>query len=369
MNKHMRYKNLKNNEAGMAAIIVTVILMMVISLIVLGFSQVIRREQRNALDHQLSTQAYYAAESGVNLAQNKVKNLLATGSAIPTKNNCGTSYTGATDFTAAEFNIGQGVDITCLLIEPKVPSLEYQKVDTHAIPMLVKAESGTVSSITISWQAPGNTSAAGCSTSLTPPANSFSPTTGASPNWSCPQPLLRVDVVPIPNLGILGRSDLLDRQYTTFLYPVNSLATGNMNYSAGNITANNAVRCGVVSAPTRPKSCTATINVGGVVGAPLLYGRSFAVRVMSIYGVADISVYANVAGSTNLIEQQILFDVTAKAQDVLRRVQVRSSVTGSAPDFGLVAGGDGSGGICKRYAISAGSIIDPTGTYPACIIP
>jgi hypothetical protein len=91
---------------------------------------------------------------------------------------------------------------------------------------------------------------------------------------------------------------------------------------------------------------------------------------MSIYGSADVTVLANNAfGQVNLVDQQILIDSTAKAQDVLRRVQVRTSVTGTAPDFGVIAGGDGSGGVCKRYAISAGSVIDPTGSYPACAIP
>jgi hypothetical protein len=172
--------------------------------------------------------------------------------------------------------------------------------------------------------------------------------------------------VPLSDTGTIVRNDLIARQYTTFLYPVSGAASSVMSYTAGSITGNNAVKCGVISAPSKPKSCTATINTPVIIG----YGKSYALRVMSIYGSADVTVLANNAfGQVNLVDQQILIDSTAKAQDVLRRVQVRTSVTGTAPDFGVIAGGDGSGGVCKRYAISAGSVIDPTGSYPACAIP
>jgi Tfp pilus assembly protein PilX len=56
----------EDKQAGMVAIMVTMILMIVISLIVVGFAQISRRNQRQALDRQLSTQAFYAAETGVN---------------------------------------------------------------------------------------------------------------------------------------------------------------------------------------------------------------------------------------------------------------------------------------------------------------
>lgn len=355
---------LQKDQNGMAAIIVTVVLMMVITIITLGFSQVIRREQRNTLDHQLATQAYYAAESGINLAQNKVKSIVASGASVPTKTNCNETYSGApSDFTG-QYNIASGIDVTCLLIQPKVPTLEYQSVDAHAVPMLVKADTGTISTLTLSWQASGSSATTGCTAAI-PAGSSFGPTKGASPNWPCVQPLLRIDLVALPDTGVLTRANLTSMQYTSFLYPVTG-ATASIGYSPGSVTGVNGVQCSAaLSPPTKPKSCTATITVPAIVG----YGKSFALRVMSIYGKADVTVFANGAGTTNLVDQQILIDSTAKAQDILRRVQVRTSVTGSAPDFGVIAGGDGSGGICKRYAIFGGGVIDPTASYPACAIP
>lgn len=43
---------------------ITIVMMVVISLIVVGFTQVANRNRRQSLDRQLSTQAFYVAESG-----------------------------------------------------------------------------------------------------------------------------------------------------------------------------------------------------------------------------------------------------------------------------------------------------------------
>jgi Tfp pilus assembly protein PilX len=55
-----------SRQAGMVSIMVTMILMVVLSLIVIGFAQIARRNSRQSLDRQLSTSAFYAAEAGVN---------------------------------------------------------------------------------------------------------------------------------------------------------------------------------------------------------------------------------------------------------------------------------------------------------------
>ena len=62
--------SLRTNQEGIVAVIVAVILMLILSLIVLAVSQNATREQRQALDRQLSEQAFYNAESGINDAAN-----------------------------------------------------------------------------------------------------------------------------------------------------------------------------------------------------------------------------------------------------------------------------------------------------------
>lgn len=59
-------KPIKSDERGVVAIIVAVLLMTVLSLIVLATSQNSTREQRETIDRQLSDQAFYNAETGIN---------------------------------------------------------------------------------------------------------------------------------------------------------------------------------------------------------------------------------------------------------------------------------------------------------------
>ncbi len=64
-------------ENGFASLVVAFIFIIVMALVTVGFSQVARREQRIALNNQLTTQAYYAAESGVNDIRNNLPAIIA----------------------------------------------------------------------------------------------------------------------------------------------------------------------------------------------------------------------------------------------------------------------------------------------------
>ena len=327
----------------MAAIIITVVLMTVITLITVGFSLTVRREQRNTLDHPLATQAFYAAESGISLAQKRI----STMGTAPKKDGCAyNSNTNNYGLAVTDYDIGNGASITCLLVEPNVPTLEYQNVGTGSIPTLVRSGSSAVTSIKISWNESGSADLTGCA-GASVPSPAFGP---AGPASGCAQPILRVDLVPLGATGAsLSRATLQTGQITTFLYPGagagSASPTGLQNILIANCGAGNT-----------PKLCNMSITG--------LNSQSYGVRVMSLYGTSDITITAfNGATQLSLIDQQVIVDVTAKAQDVLKRVQARTSITGKAPDFALV------GDICKRYAISAGQVLDPTATYPACAIP
>lgn len=82
MSKHNNNK-IRSNQEGIVAIIVAVILTVLMSLIILAISQNANREQRQALDRQLSDQAFYNAESGVNDLANYLYKNIATVPAIP----------------------------------------------------------------------------------------------------------------------------------------------------------------------------------------------------------------------------------------------------------------------------------------------
>src|ERR1035437_8641163 len=83
-----------NNELGAASIIVTMITMIIISLIVIGFATISRRIQQQSVNTQLSTQAFYAGESGGEDARKGSVAARSAGKTGPGKTSCNTNTDG-----------------------------------------------------------------------------------------------------------------------------------------------------------------------------------------------------------------------------------------------------------------------------------
>jgi Tfp pilus assembly protein PilX len=291
-------------QAGMVAILVTMILMIVISLIVLGFAQISRRNQRQALDRQLSTQAFYAAETGVNDAADLIKTAVEAGTAVASKPDCTSTGGGFYTTLAPVIDGTNKVQYTCLIVDPTPTSLAYSDVGTTSTIVPLTAVSGTISTIHLTWQSKDDsaTPATGCPTDMTE-----LPTTSA---WTCGYGVLRFDLVP--TTGSLSFSGLQSSTMTSFVIPLSSgAATANpIGYSTGG--ANN--RLGVICSST---NCTLTING--------LSQSQYYMRISSLYKDVSLQINATNAagGPVSLAGAQAVIDATGKARDVLRRIQVR----------------------------------------------
>lgn len=330
---------LYRDERGMAAIVITMILMIVVSLIVLGFAQVARREQRQALDRQLVTQAFYAAESGINLAESRLR----TDPTI-SKDDCPANDASGSPFTTADYTIDASTDtyITCLMVSDNVPSQVFQDVSTSSIVANVQTATA-MNSIQFSWQAPASTAVTSCDGSAALPA---------AGSRSCSQPMIRVDLVPLG--GSLSQAGLQNSQFTRFFSPNGTGGFATVGYAAGSMS--NAAISTQCTTATTPYFCRTTING--------LSGTRYGVRVQSYYGVADLDI-STWQGSNRLpqINGQRIIDVTARATDVVRRLQARvSSSSQTIADFGVTSGG---AGLCKRYALVSGGIATRT-PAPGC---
>ena len=341
-------QKLNKNEQGMAAIVITMVLMIVISLIVLGFAQVTRREQRQALDRQLVTQAFYAAESGINLAQSRVAEYLnANPGADVQKSTCPID---GIIIKAGDYDIdpATGTAITCLLISSDQTSLKYQDVNMQSIVANVESED-IINQLVFSWQATSGANPGVCpnTPAQLPPATA----------WNCNQPLLRVDVVPMP--ATLDQSTLQNQQFTRFFYPVNSGGVGSADYGVGRKRSALPVSANCVASPVAPNPYKCTARVMG------LGATRYGVRVQAIYGSATLDIGAIGSGvRLTLINGQFSIDSTAKANDILRRVQSRVASSSSiVPDFGLTAGGSG---LCKRYTITGTAPVAISSPAPGC---
>jgi len=337
----------ERREAGMVAIMVTLILMVVISLIVLGFAQISRRNQRQALDRQLSAQAFYAAETGVNDVAKLIRDRQASGEVIPEKTDCGNGgsfYTEANGINPAISEPDQ-IAYTCLLVDPTPNSLEYRSIGTTGTIFPVIAESGSISSIRLTWSPmPGDDG--------DPPPTQNCPTSGslsasraftAAESWTCGYGLLRFDLVS--TAGSLSMGGLQNALMTTFAVPLRSGGTSTITYA--NSPGNSRVGVACTAA-----SCSLTINLSPA-------GSMYHMRVLSLYKeLATLRVEAfsgaNAGGNTvSLRDAQILVDSTGKAQDVLRRIQVRlplNSGPNNLSDYAIQS----TDAICKRFSVMDG---------------
>lgn len=337
----------------MAAIIVTMVTMVVISLIVLGFATISRREQGQTLDQQLSTQAFYAAESGVEDARHVITAAIADGKDVPAKEDCD-SNTAAGSYdpnyptgAGTVLDSAHNVSYSCLLVDPTPTSLDYNGVGTDNIIVPINA-SGPITRLVVTWK-PTNAPTGSPSTCPSSATNSFK----LQSKWNCGYGLLRMDMVPTD--GALTRAGLASNRLTAFFIPTRNSATGQLSY-AGNTNKLNVVAadCGLGASHTE---CSATIV--GLAGH-----RNISLRLNSLYQPSDLTITPFNGGSAlELSGAQAVVDVTGKANDVLRRIQVRVPVgaAGESASFAIQT----NGSLCKRFKVTPdylsipGDIVNP----------
>jgi Tfp pilus assembly protein PilX len=334
-------------QRGMVSILVTMLLMIVISLIVLGFAQISRRNQRQAVDRQLSTQAFYAAEAGINDARNLIKAAINSGTAIPAKPDC-TNGSGAAAVFYSSLNPSldatNNVLYTCLMVDPSPDSLVYNDIGSSSTIVPLTSSTGanfsTIKFTVLSKDGTANP-ASGCPTS----ANAAFATTGGWTSSGCGYGVLRFDLVP--TTGALSTSTLQDKTMTSFLVPMSSGGTSSIPYPAtspaSSTNTNNRVAM----------SCAATGCNMTITG---LSTTQYYLRVTSIYKDVSLIITATDSSATALpiTGAQALIDATGKAQDVLRRVQVHVPLTPSSSnqlsDYAL----ETTDAICKRFVTMDG---------------
>jgi hypothetical protein len=331
------------NQDGFAALVIAIVLVLVLSLITVGFAELMRHEERSALDKQLSSQAYYAAESGINDATKAINDGFKG-----SKTSCGPDNT-VPDLADNTVKFSNGSNPTnasypCLLINPAPPNLHYDPIGTTVsrtaeFTAIDSADQpAAVTSIKISWQDSGS------NTSFAPDCNSFKTTA----NWPYIG-MLRAQLIPIANSS-LDRASLTNAAFTGFLCPNSGSLNSNADYGSS-IGPNNAgvIIYGNCSTSATPLNCNATIS-----GLPVNQSTFF-LNLRSLYAPTTVSVTAYNGGTAlRLKGAQTLIDSTGKAQDVLRRVQVRVS---SNNGFDIPDGTHAD--ICKQFDL------DPSTTTSA----
>jgi Tfp pilus assembly protein PilX len=342
------HPSIAQDQTGLASIVVTLVMMLVLTLIVIGFATVSRREQTDALNSQLSTQAFYAAESGVNDAW---QDIVAAGLPVTAKTTCGAGSGPSNPYTNLTGTIDSALNVqyTCLLVNANLSNQKLdgvsssQSVSFHGVD-LTGNPVPSIGSLDFKWNTSGGGSAStGCTGSKTFPA--------AMPN-NCNFGVIEVEIVPVdPNSTTLSQGAFTNNEFTTYLVPSSTNgSTGTVNYSGCDPGAP-AATCGqiVQAVNCASGSCEATVTG--------LSSDYYAVRVRSIYKTSDITI--SPPSGTLLSGGQVSIDSTGEANDVLRRIQVRFALSPepTLPDAAI----ETTDTVCKRFEVSQNYYMDESG--------
>lgn len=354
LTKRLRIKD----ERGFAALIIAIVLVIVLSLLTIGFAELMRHSQLQQLNRQLSDQAYYAAESGINdavSALNAGYNSDKTNCAPITSasgQHTGWQYLSDPLVSKTSYNVGTSYpddpQWTCLLITLNPSSLVYNPVDTTtpttAIFQPVNSGGNAVglNQIDIYWQDTDPTNQNFRNNSGTDsqafPTNS---------NWNSIG-MLRFSLTPLADMS---RQGLVDNTFTAFPYPSTSNSNNSTAYVAGNGNWNQqgSILNGGCNAGNGPRYCHVTITGLGGTGNN---GDEYLMSLRSIYSPTNVYITAN-NGTAFFSGAQSMIDSTGKSQNVLKRIQVRVPNRNSYPYPGFDV--NSTGGICKLLNAYPGS--------------
>ena len=259
------------DENGFASIVIALILIIVLALFTVGFAQLARREQKSALDKQLATQAYYAAESGVNDTMHNLATLQAQ-AAAGNPPNPDTCLNNPVTIGPSQ----NGAQYTCVLVNLKPPSLVYNNVQPEAQRYVTSSSTSSTgaaaASITVHW---GSTD--GNSNYPSDTSGGFLP----AATWNQTRKYPAVLQFSLTPLSDLSRSGLENNTFNAYLYPT-STGSGQVSYATGGNGVIVAASCNASNGAQYP--CKATINnLNGGTGKYLF-------RIIAHYDPSDVTI-------------------------------------------------------------------------------
>lgn len=365
------------DQSGIVSILIVSILAIIMSLVAIGFSHLSNRELRQALDRELQSQAFFAAEAGLNDA----RAYLAAG---------GTGFSGCANWPAAPVNGnnyfvtdlsgGSGVvKYSCISIDNTPQTLSYSLNAGES--KVIKLSSANLSNLYIGWEnqtySNAGPSALGVFHNLPREQGLSADATG----------LLRVGIYRVPQGDTSDTNDNLAKgSRTYFLYPNFAAgAPGFVSYGSGGFTTaggpsgnNGSFVQGNCQAPNRPNPVPANkqaipsycnSEIGG------LDDSTYYLYITARY--APLWVRFQGTDSTNkpitFDSTQAVIDVTGKGTDQLQRIRARVDLSNQYKWPGAAVQSMES--ICKDFSLDitalgqygGATVLDPSD--PACQAP
>ncbi len=404
MNMLHSRKNLKNHQDGLVSIVIVTIIVSIMALITIGFSRIMDRELRQALDRELSSQASYAVKSGLNDARAYVNNVSKNGG-DPSTNGCldlsptqipkqfvrsiSGSYTDPVNKNPTDNN----VKYSCIIIDTNPRELIFNVNRGSSVVFKILPKQATppnppanIGSLFFSWE---NKSYPVDLTLIPPkidpkplPANPNNlPKEGDFNNAECGAyfsctGMLRATIYPIPvDAGIPGDQNplLASKSSTYYMYPNGAPSPaqqlrdiGQVNYNKSGVFVDGNCHPGNrVGNPqylpyqrSTPRYCNSVVN-----DVNIAQGQFYYVRLTALYQTLSVSVQASDTSNATVLlgGSEAVIDVTGEGNNVLRRLQARTLLASQfSPGYSIQS----LDSLCKRFRLPK---IGPNSYDPAVI--
>lgn len=359
--------NLRNNQSGLVSIVVALVIMSILTLVAVSFAFLTRREQRQSLDRQLSTQAFYAAETGVNDAIAALP-ALGAGTTIDDCDDASQNQIESAANSSAELDADGVIAYTCVLINRSPTTLEYNKGISEDSSTVVRVQTPkNVDSLMISWEELDTTNFTNEQFSDSngkyylpqdramkdQAVGAFFETLEGQHTAQFPNNIGMLRATIIPTNAASSADSLLRNSQNIFFYPDKSNAVntpGTVSFRTSQQRQLDGTfasgQCNVANgrdgafADTAPRDCNTVVENVGL--------DDFYLRLRSIYRPVAVTITPlDTSGEPLEISGgQVLIDATGRANDVLRRIQVRVPYRNDYyfPEFAV----ESAESICKR---------------------
>ncbi len=343
--KPRQRERLVNNQEGMVAITTTLIIMILISLVVSSFVLLVNREQRESLDRQLSTQAFYAAEAGIQDASDA---LGRAATVSPTAKNDCNGFAAGLSWSYTK-DLSSNVKYSCVLVDTTPNNILKTDLDPVKGAIVIPIEPKTpLSSLKISWE----NSNGDLQFEDSARGNSFGLPVG---NDALKTGMAKITIVPGFNAGGLTRKKIVDESQTVFLYPKTG-AKGSVPYEP-NGDQTRASQGQFVSGGCDASRAGSTFACASTITMPGSSMNQYFLVIKPLYRPITLEIQGFDAGSkVSFANAQAVIDSTGKAADVLRRIQVRVPIT-KGPSLRNLnsllpeAGAESSQSLCKNLQV------------------
>ncbi len=316
------------NQEGAASLLFTLVMIIIISLLAIGFSVITTNDQKATLDKSVSLQAEYAAQSGINSV---VEGIINHNSAVSQSS---TSTCAPTDGVIPTFP-NPNTRITCLKWSYSPQSLVYSSANSLSTiinPVSASGSPTSISEVDITW---------GPSDSM--PKTTYTSFTNSS--------LSGVVSDNFPILKIVTANFDMSNLTTTYVVPVSgsssvvALGTPGINIIS--------VGCGATSA----KTCTAklkclqwTANVanssckatnGGLLTTSSFDGSQLSINISGIQSTGGAAVQFS--------NSQVQIDSTAQNGNTVKRLVAGYTIGGASAWSPTLTAATVSTALCKNF--------------------